>query len=143
MLLPELGEGLAENEVLIAFHFPEPYAPNGCTEGKIMNSQTGQSWQIESPPDGSYCIVVSTIEIETGNTVETVTISTLDEYSYAYDIEQQSLGNFLLDVGLAEGGTDGRWWSYDLNGGYGTIGMSDQEVEPGNHIDWHFDAGQF
>ena len=143
MLLPELGEGLAENEVLIAFHFPEPYAPNGCTEGKIMNSQTGQSWQIESPPDGSYCIVVSTIEIETGNTVETVTISTLDEYSYAYDIEQQSLGNFLLDVGLAEGGTDGRWWSYDLNGGYGTIGMSDQVVEPGNHIDWHFDAGQF
>jgi hypothetical protein len=108
-----------------------------------LNLETGESWQIESPPDGSYCIVISTIIIDTGNTVESVTISTLNEFQYTYDIEQQMLGAFLLDVGLAEGGTDGRWWSYDLNGGYGTIGMGEQGIDTGDHIDWHFDAGQF
>ncbi|MDG1525651.1 MAG: PQQ-binding-like beta-propeller repeat protein [Candidatus Thalassarchaeaceae archaeon] len=143
MLLPELNEGLAENEALIAFHFPESFAPEGCNEGNILDLETDESWQIESPPDGSYCIVISTIIVEAGNTVESVTISTLNEFQYTYDIEQQMLGVFLLDVGLAEGGTDGRWWSYDLNGGYGAIGMGEQGIETGDHIDWHFDAGQF
>ena len=142
-LVPALDEGLGENEVLIAFHFPESYAPNRCTESGIYFDKTGQSWQIQSPPEGSYCIVVSTVKLEAGKTVEMATLEALEEYQFTYEIEQQTLGAFLLDVEGAEGGADARWWSYDLNGGYGTIGMDDQLMEAGDHIDWHFDAGQF
>jgi hypothetical protein len=142
-LVPSLHDGLAENEVLVAFHFPESVAPDGCTESALYYQETGQFWPIESPPDGSYCIVVSTIKVEVGTTIEMVTISTLDEYQYTYEFEQQTLGSFLRNIGAADGGTDGHWWSYDLNGGYGTIGIAEQAVEPGDHIDWHFDIGQF
>ena len=72
-----------------------------------------------------------------------VTLESLHEYQLTYEVEQQTLGAFLLDIGNAEGGMDGRWWSYDLNGGYGTIGMGEQVVEAGDYVDWHFDAGQF
>ena len=143
ILIPALDQGLSESEVLVAFHFPAAFAPEVCTESGLYYMETGQSWQIDSAPEGSYCIVVSTIEIETGNTVEMVTVATLDEYQFGHEIELQTLGTFLKDVDDAEGGTDGRWWSYDLNGGYGMTGIGDQMVEPGDHIDWHFDAGQF
>ena len=142
-LVPSLHDGLAENEVLVAFHFPESVAPVGCTESALYYQETGQFWPIESPPDGSYCIVVSTIKVEVGTTIEMVTISALDEYQYTYELEQQTLGSFLRNIGAADGGADGYWWSYDLNGGYGTIGIAEQAVEPGDHIDWHFDIGQF
>ena len=143
ILIPALDEGLSENEVLVAFHFPASFAPEVCAESGLYYGETGQSWQIDSAPEGSYCIVVATIEIETGNTVEMVTMATLDDYQLGYEIEPQTLGTFLKDVGDATGGADGRWWSYDLNGGYGMTGIDDQMVEPGDHIDWHFDAGQF
>jgi len=142
-LVPALDDGLGENEVLVAFHFPESYAPNRCTESGIYFDETGQSWQIQSPPEGSFCIVVSTLKLEAGKSVEMATQETLDEYQFIYEIEQQTLGAFLLDVEAAVGGSDARWWSYDLNGGYGTIGMGEQMLEPGDHVDWHFDTGQF
>ena len=142
-LVPALDEGLTENQVLVAFHFPESFAPESCVEGEIYSHETGMSWQANPAPDGSYCIVVATIEVEVGDTVEMVTMVALEEYQYHIEIQQQILGPFLLDVGDATGGSDGRWWSYDLNGGYGSIGMAEQVVTPGDHIDWHFDAGQF
>ena len=142
-LVPVLDDDLASNEVLVAFHFPESFAPESCVEGEIYSRETGMSWQVSPAPDGSYCIVVATIEIEVGDTVEMVTLATLADYQYDIEVQQQILGPFLLDVGDAVGGSDGRWWSYDLNGGYGSIGMAEQVVTPGDHIDWHFDAGQF
>ena len=142
-LVPALSDGLAENEVLVAFHFPESYAPDGCTGGEIFSLETSQTWVVTPAPEGSDCIVVAAIEIESGDTVEVVTMTTLENYQYNHEIEQQILGPFLQDIGDATGGADGRWWSYDLNGGYGTTGMSDQVIQPGDHIDWHFDIGQF
>ncbi len=143
MLVPALAEGLGENEVLVSIHFPESYAPERCTESGLYFEGTGQSWEIASPPEGSFCIIVSTVKLEAGKTVEMVTLESLHEYQLTYEVEQQTLGAFLLDIGDAEGGTDGRWWSYDLNGGYGTIGMGEQELQNGDHVDWHFDVGQF
>ena len=64
-LVPALDEGLGENEVLVASHFPESYAPNRCTESGIYFDETGQSWQIQSPPEGSFCIIVSTCLLST------------------------------------------------------------------------------
>ena len=142
-LVPALDEGLTGNEILVAFHFPESFAPESCVEGEIYSRETGMSWQTNPAPEGSYCIVVATIEVDVGDTVEMATMTTLADYQYDIEVQQQILGPFLLDVGDATGGSDGRWWSYDLNGGYGSVGMAEQVVTPGDHIDWHFDAGQF
>ena len=142
-LVPALDAELSSNEVLVSFHFPQSFAPESCVEGEIYSRETGMSWQISPAPDGSFCIVVAAIEVEVGDTVELVTMATLADYQYDIEVQQQILGPFLLDVGEATGGADGRWWSYDLNGGYGSIGMAEQVVTPGDHIDWHFDAGQF
>ena len=143
ILVPTLDDELAENEVLIAIHFPESFAPESCVEGEIYSRETGMSWQVDPAPEGSYCIVIGAIEVEVGDTVEMVTMAMLADYQYTYEIEQQILGPFLRDIGDAPGGADGRWWSYDLNGGYGPIGMAEQVVTAGDHIDWHFDPGQF
>ena len=143
ILVPALDDELAENEVLIAIHFPESFAPESCVEGEIYSRETGMSWQVDPAPEGSYCIVIAAIEVEVGDTVEMVTMAMLADYQYTYEIEQQILGPFLRDIGDAPGGADGRWWSYDLNGGYGPIGMAEQVVTAGDHIDWHFDLGQF
>ena len=143
ILVPALDDGLAENEVLVAFHFPESFAPESCVEGEIYSRETGMSWQINPAPEGSSCIVVAAIEVEVGDTVEMVTMATLADYQYDIEVQQQILGPFLRDVGDATGGSDGRWWSYDLNGGYGSIGMAEKVVSAGDHIDWHFDPGQF
>jgi hypothetical protein len=142
-LLPELDEKLGENEVLVAFHFPQSYTPEGCSTGGILLQGTGESWQVNPAPVGSHCIAVSIQSIEVGDTVEGISIRSLSEYDFSVNIEQQPLGPFLEDIGDATGGSDGRWWSYDLNGGYGTVGMAEQVVQPGDHIDWHFDIGQF
>ena len=143
ILVPALDDELAENEVLLAIHFPESFAPESCVEGEIYSRETGMSWQVNPAPEGSYCIVIAAIEVEIGDTVEIVTMAMLAEYQYTYEMEQQILGPFLRDIGDAPGGADGRWWSYDLNGGYGPIGMAEQVVTAGDHIDWHFDPGQF
>ena len=142
-LVPALDDELAENEVLVAIHFPESFAPESCVEGEIYSRETGMSWQVDPAPEGSYCIVIAVIEVEVGDTVEMVTMTMLVDYQYTYEIEQQILGPFLRGIGDAPGGADGRWWSYDLNGGYGPIGMAEQVITAGDHIDWHFDPGQF
>ena len=83
------------------------------------------------------------IPVDAGDTIEDVTRTSLDEFGLSYEVEQMTLGAFLQDIGSAEGGTENRWWTYDLNGGYGTIGMDEQGVEPGDEIGWFFDAGEF
>ena len=143
ILVLALGDELAENEVLVAIHFPESFAPESCVEGEIYSRETGMSWLVYPAPEGSYCIVIAAIEVEVGDTVEMVSLTMLADYQYTYEIEQQILGPFLQDIGDASGGADGRWWSYDLNGGYGPIGMAEQVITAGDHIDWHFDPGQF
>ena len=50
------------------------------------------------------------------------------------------MGLFIRSIGSADGGDEDRWWTYDLNGGYGLVGISDQSVESGDEVDWYFDA---
>jgi hypothetical protein len=136
-----------EGMVYVAFHYPEGYAPVGCDEQlRIINAQ---GWSIQksfhpiSDTEGSHCVDLYPIAIDEASTVEEITADALYIESLDFLIEQQAMGPFLRDVGAAIGGTDERWWTYDLNGGYGTVGMADQVVVPGDHIDWHFDAGEF
>jgi hypothetical protein len=142
-LAPEITQNLDENEALIAFHFPASFAPQGCSPGDIIHIEETISTIIENSSPASHCVIVSHIEIHSESTVQSITEFSLSEYQYDYEIEQQILGPFLRDIEDATGGADGRWWSYDLNGGYGTIGMAEQALQPGDHVDWHFDVGQF
>mgnify|MGYP003309996495 FL=1 len=89
-LVPALDDDLASNEVLVAFHFPESFAPESCVEGEIYSRETGMSWQVSPAPDGSYCIVVATIEIEIGDTVEMPPMPTLTHYQYDFEVQQRS-----------------------------------------------------
>ena len=142
-VIPQLQSEMAEDEVLVAIHFPESYAPESCAEGEVRLYETDDTWFISPAPEGSYCVLMATIPVEDGDTVEDVTLASLDEFGLDYEVEQMTLGSFLQDIGDAEGGDEERWWTYDLNGGYGTIGMTEQEVEPAEDISWFFDAGEF
>ena len=142
-VIPDLESGLASDEVLITIHFPEPYAPDHCSEGEVRLYETGEAWLLSPAPENSYCVLVAMIPVEPTDTVEDATVASLDEFGLNYQIEMLTLGAFLQDIGNAEGGTENRWWTYDLNGGYGTIGMAEQAVEPGDEIGWFFDAGEF
>ena len=73
-------------------------------------------------------------------TASDATISALEFVDISFDYEQQALGLFIRSIGSADGGDDDRWWTYDLNGGYGLVGISDQPVEPSDELDWYFDA---
>ena len=133
-----------ENHALVAFHFPASFAPQGCVPGDvILLNIENTPLKIENTLPVSHCIILSLIEVNPESTVESATEFSLSEYQYNYEIEQQILGPFLRDIEDATGGANGRWWSYDLNGGYGTIGMAEQALQPGDHVDWHFDVGQF
>ncbi len=143
-LAPEITQTMDENDVLVAFHFPASFAPQGCSPGDIVVLNTGTTpLTIDNPSSVSHCVIVSLIEINSESTVQSITEYSLSEYQYDFEIEQQILGPFLRDIEGATGGANGHWWSYDLNGGYGTIGMAEQALQPGDHVDWHFDVGQF
>jgi hypothetical protein len=138
-----------EGVVHVAFHFPEDVAPMYCQNEMhwIRGSPNGgtliANWQISETP-GSHCVWLMSIPVEGATTAEEVTVEALNVYwRTAYQIEMQTMGPFLADVEDAVGGSENRWWTYDLNGGYGTLGMFEQVVVPGDEIDWHFDAGQF
>ena len=142
-VIPALESELGADEVLITIHFTEPHAPNHCSEGEVRLYETGEAWLLSPAPENSYCVLVAMISVESGDTVEDVTRTSLDEFGLDYEIEQMTLGYFLQDIGTAEGGTENHWWTYDLNGGYGTVGMADQAIQPGDEIGWFFDAGEF
>ena len=142
-VIPDLEAELAVDEVLITIHFPESYAPDHCSEGEVRLYETGDAWLLSQAPENSYCVLVAMIPVDDGDTVEDVTRTSFDEFGLSYEVEQMTLGAFLQDIGDAEGGTENRWWTYDLNGGYGTIGMAEQAVEPGDDVSWFFDAGEY
>ena len=134
--------------VWVAFHFPEDVAPEDCDEQmwqwrRIGSTGTSHNYLNIETTEGSHCVYLMSIEIDEADTVEEVTIAALEIPWMSHLIEMQTMGPFLKDVGGAEGGDAERWWTYDLNGEYGQLGMADQVVVPGDEIDWHFDAGQF
>jgi hypothetical protein len=139
--------------VYVSFHYPEGFGPEGFgpegCENQIYWITTSGSSVSTKPIDiadteGSHCIELYPMAIGEASTVEQVTVDALYSSKRGdFFIEQQVMGPFLRDVGDAVGGTDDRWWTYDLNGGYGTLGMEYQTVVAGDHIDWHFDAGEF
>jgi hypothetical protein len=83
------------------------------------------------------------MEVEPEMNVGDATLQALDEAEIDYEFENQILGLFVKLIGPAEGGDENRWWTYDLNGEYGMIGVSDQLVVAGDEIDWHFDDGGY
>jgi len=139
-LYSDIDEFRGDNEALVAFHFPASFAPDGCNSGTIVLA-SGTTFGFNN--SFSDCILVTFVEINSESTVQSATEFSLSEHHLNHEIEQQILGLFLRDIEGATGGADGRWWSYDLNGGYGTIGMAEQALQPGDHVDWHFDVGQF
>ena len=141
--IPQLENELAMDEVLVTIHFPESYAPDHCTEGEVRLYETGEAWLLSPAPENSYCVLVAMIPVDAGQTVEDITLSSIDEFGLNYEVEQMTLGSFLQDIGNAEGGLDNHWWTYDLNGGYGTVGMADQVVEPGDEIGWFFEISEY
>ena len=142
-IVPQLEEQIDDNEALVAFHFPQDFSPTNCEEGEVRLNSTGAVWYISPVPDESYCVMVSIIDTEVGFTVEDVTIQALDEMNFQYDIENMILGSFLSDIGAAVGGSSDYWWTYDLNGGYGAVGIAEQVIQSGDQIDWHFDKGEY
>ena len=142
-IVPQLEEQIDDNEVLVAFHFPEEFAPTNCEAGEVRWNSTGAVWYISPVPDESYCVMVSIIETQAGFTVEDATVQALDEMHFQYEIEHMILGSFLNDIEAAVGGSSEYWWTYDLNGGYGTIGIAEQVIQPGDEIGWHFDKGEY
>ena len=142
-VIPDLESGLNSNEVLVTIHFPESYAPEHCSQGEVRLYETGEAWLLSPAPQNSYCVLVAMIPVESGDTIEDVTRQSIDEFGLNYEIEQMTLGAFLQTIGSAEGGSDNRWWTYDLNGGYGTIGMAEQVVEPGDEIGWFFEDSEY
>ncbi|MBD13666.1 MAG: hypothetical protein CMJ72_00710 [Planctomycetaceae bacterium] len=142
-VIPHLESGLNSTEVLVTIHFPESYAPDHCSEGEVRLYETGEAWLLSPAPENSYCVLVAMIPVDAGDTVEDVTRQSIDEFGLNYEVEQMTLGYFLQDIGSAEGGTENHWWTYDLNGGYGTIGMAEQVVEPGDEIGWFFEPSEY
>ena len=142
-VIPDLESGLNSNEVLVTIHFPEPYAPEHCSQGEVRLYETGEAWLLSPAPQNSYCVLVAMIPVENGDTIEDVTRQSIDEFGLNYEVEQMTLGAFLQTIGSAEGGSENHWWTYDLNGGYGTIGMAEQVVEPGDEIGWFFEVSQY
>lgn len=52
-----------------------------------------------------------------------------------------SLGIFVETIDGVGGGTD-RWWQYWVNNVYGTVGAGNQQVMPGDVVEWKFIRGQ-
>jgi len=138
-LYSDIDEFRGDNQALVAFHFPASFAPEGCNPGTIVLA-SGTTFGNNSFSD---CILVTFVETNSESTVQSATEFSFSEHHLNHEIEQQILGPFLRDIEGATGGADGHWWSYDLNGGYGTIGMAEQALQSGDHVDWHFDVGQF
>ncbi|HIF04231.1 MAG TPA: DUF4430 domain-containing protein [Candidatus Poseidoniales archaeon] len=130
--------------VLVSIHYPADTVPERCGTQIIHVDSEGRISYSEFPGGyGEHCIVIVQVPIDGASTVEQVTADALDLAGHDYVVEQQTMGLFMRDIGDAEGGSNQRWWTYDLNGGYGTLGMEYQTVEAGDEIDWHFDAGEF
>ena len=142
-VIPALESGLDSDEVLVTIHFPETYAPEHCSEGEVRLYETGEAWLLSPAPENSYCVLVAMITVDDGDTVEYVTRQSIDEFGLNYEVQQMVLGAFLQDIGSAEGGSEDHWWTYDLNGGYGTIGIAEQVVEPGDEISWFFEVSEY
>ena len=82
-LAPEITQTMDENDVLVAFHFPASFAPQGCSPGDIVVLNTGTTpLTIDNPSSVSHCVIVSLIEINSESTVQSITEYSLSEYQY-------------------------------------------------------------
>ena len=126
-----------EEMVSIAFHFPADVPQSICDNGLTHNQGTQVTEYIIS--ETGPCILVVSVDSSEVSTVADATIDALEILHIEYQTEAQILGLFIHSIGDVEGGDGDNWWTYDLNGGYGTVGASDQSVDSDDEIDWHFD----
>jgi len=129
--------------VSVAFHFPRNLSPLPEEECGLTHIYGNSVAHYGLSADFKYCIMVISMEVEPEMNVGDATLQALDEAEIDYEFENQILGLFVKLIGPAEGGDENRWWTYDLNGEYGMIGVSDQSVVAGDEIDWHFDDGGY
>jgi outer membrane protein assembly factor BamB len=133
----------APDMVSVAFHFPRELSPVEEEECGLTHLRGNSVAQYILPADSEHCIIVVSVDVESGMTVGDATVQSLDTADLDHVLENQLLGLFVKSIGSADGGDDNRWWTYDLNGEYGSIGISDQSVVAGDEIDWHFDDGGY
>ncbi len=126
------------NSVSVSLHFPLDVSGTACYDGLIHHHGSSVDEYLISSEE--ICIVTISIDYIEDMTASDATISALEFVDISFDYEQQALGLFIRSIGSADGGDDDRWWTYDLNGGYGLVGISDQPVEPSDELDWYFDA---
>ncbi|MDP6900195.1 MAG: DUF4430 domain-containing protein [Candidatus Thalassarchaeaceae archaeon] len=126
-----------ENMVSIAFHFPADVSQPICENGLTHHQGTAVNEYIISETE--VCILVVSVDSSGVSTVADATLEALNILQIEYQTEAQVLGLFIHSIGDVEGGDGDNWWTYDLNGGYGTVGPSDQSVISDDEIDWHFD----
>ncbi len=126
-----------EGMVSIAFHFPDDVPQSICDNGLTHYQGTQVTEYIIS--ETGPCILVVSVDSSEVSTVADATIDALEILHIEYQTEAQILGLFIHSIGDVEGGDGDNWWTYDLNGGYGTVGASDQSVDSDDQIDWHFD----
>jgi hypothetical protein len=127
------------DSVSVAFHLPLDVSGTACYDGLIHYHDTSIDEYFISE-NMETCIVVISVDYEDGMAISDATIEAISIAEIEYQMESQALGLFIHSVGDADGGNNDRWWTYDLNGGYGLVGASDQPVKLGDEVDWHFDA---
>ena len=126
------------NSVSVSIHFPLDVSGTACYDGLIHHYGSSVDEYLISNED--ICIVAISIDYSNEMTASDATLAALSFADITFDSEQQALGQFIRSIGNADGGDEDRWWTYDLNGGYGIVGISDQPIESGDEIDWFFDA---
>lgn len=52
--------------------------------------------------------------------------------------EYAGLGSLVEEIGDLKNGTDGRYWTYSVNGIFASVGADNYELKPGDAIEWAF-----
>jgi hypothetical protein len=93
--------------------------------------------------DGAVDGTVYVVHNVTGTSVLDVLVAAGEAAGFEVVYHSESMGAFVDSVSGIENGHDNHWWSYYLNGEYGTVSVDRAGVEEGDEVRWVYMGSPF
>lgn len=112
------------------------------TPGRVAGVETAETVVTVTVDFGDDAPRTFTSDNAKENTALEHTVQTLVDNNIPFELNTSSFGTLLQSVDGRVNGTDGKFWTYTVNGEFATVGAAEYQVKSGDTVAWSFSNGQ-
>jgi hypothetical protein len=99
-------------------------------------------WEMRTEDSGGEDTVYVVFELKATDVLDALD-SAGEAGNFEVDSHRESMGAFVDSIDGVINGEDGHWWSYYLNGEYGTVAADNAALEDGDKVRWVYMSNPF